>query len=331
MAEDPVPVIVEPVDRELLPALPPNEIEATRDYIRASRAEATLRKYARDWDAFSAWCRERGAEPMPARPELVAVYVSWEADRGLSGATINRKVAAIGHAHRLAGLTPPHRADGGVVIGNALAGIRRIQQRAPVKKAAADADIAWQILWSFRDDASLLAARDRALLALGFAGAFRRSELVALKVGDLQRVPEGLRVSIRKSKTDQEGRGAVIAVPEGRRLKPVSLVEAWVSRAAIGEGPLFRPLTPNGKRVLDKGLWDGTVARIVQSRAAAAGLDPAQFAGHSLRAGFLTSAAAAGASIWKMQEVSRHRSVQVLSEYVRRAKLFDDHAGEGFL
>lgn len=160
---------------------------------------------------------------------------------------------------------------------------------------------------------SLRNVRDRALLAFGLASCLRRSELVALRVDDVQRVPEGLRVIIRRSKTDQEARGATVAVPEGRRLHPVARLEAWLARGEIADGFLFRRLSNTGDRVLAALMSDRSVARVVQARVAVAGYDPAGFAGHSLRAGFLTLAARAGASVFKMQEVSRHKSLQVLS------------------
>ena len=180
----------------------------------------------------------------------------------------------------------------------------------------------------------LRAVRDRALLAFGMAGAFRRSELVALRVSDVEWVKEGLRVTIRRGKTDQEGAGATVAIPEGRRLRPKALLEAWVQQAGIVDGPLFRQLV-RGKKdaasVAPSPMSDRAVARLVQARAVAAGYLGSDFAGHSLRAGFLTAAARAGASVFKMREVSRHKSMQVLADYVRDAELFRDHAGEGFL
>ncbi len=122
----------------------------------------------------------------------------------------------------------------------------------------------------------------------------------------------------------------MVAVPEGRRVTPLAHLRAWLEAAAITEGPVFRPLW-KGNRARDARLSDHAVARIVQARAAAAGLDPTRYAGHSLRAGFVTAAARAGADVWKIQQVSRHKSMQVLSGYVRDARLFDDHAGEDFL
>ncbi len=177
----------------------------------------------------------------------------------------------------------------------------------------------------------LRAVRDRAVLVFGMACCLRRSELVALDVSDLERVPEGLRVTVRRSKTDQEGRGAVVAVPEGRQLRPVAALEAWLRAAGVTEGPVFRRLTRDGTRATAEPMSDRAVARVVQARVAAAGLDAATFGGHSLRVGFVTAAAAAGASAFRMREVSRHKSIQVLADYVRTARAFEDHPGEAFL
>jgi integrase len=177
---------------------------------------------------------------------------------------------------------------------------------------------------------TLTGKRDRTLLALGFAGAFRRSELVALTVADLAEAPDGYQVTIRHSKTDQEGAGQQIAIPRGYRIRPVEAVQVWLAASGITEGPLFCPIG-KGDRLQGAPLSAFSAAQIVKAHAEHAGLDPALFAGHSLRAGFLTSAAESGSSVFKMMEVSRHKSVDVLRGYVRRADLFKEHAGISFL
>lgn len=172
--------------------------------------------------------------------------------------------------------------------------------------------------------------RDRALLLLGFAGAFRRSGLVALDVADLEFCDSGLRVTIHKSKTDQEGLGTTIAIARGSVACPVDAVRAWVKAAAIVGGPLFRPVTRKEK-VSARRLSARAVAELVKSYARRAGPKAADFCGHSLRSGFLTSAAAHGASIFKMVDVSRHKSVDTLRGYIRDAEIFRNHAGRGLL
>ena len=181
-----------------------------------------------------------------------------------------------------------------------------------------------------RPDGSLVALRDRALLLLGFAGAFRRSELVALDVADIEEVTEGLRVTIRRAKTDQEARGAVIAIVPGEIACPVAALRAWLDAAAITDGP-------SSARSAAAAMCSPHASRIAPSETSSrphaerAGLDPARFSGHSLRAGFLTSAAKRGASLFKMMAASRHRSTDTLAGYVRDGELFKDHAGTGLL
>ena len=320
---DLVPIQVE----EQLPAFAPAEVEAARRYRDASRAASTRAKYAADWAAFGLWCRDRGHTALPAHAGTVAIYLSALADRNLAPSTIGRILAAIGHHHRLAGLAAPHKAEGGTVVLDVLAGIRRSRLTALARKSAVDSYVVHAVLRAIEGD-TLADVRDRALVAFGMASALRRSELVALTFADLERVPDGLRVRVVRGKTDQEGRGAVIVVPDGRRLNPVAHLEAWLARAEITEGPVFRSLV-NGR--VGSALTDQSVSLIVKRRVKAAGYAAADFAAHSLRAGFLTSAAAAGASIWKMREVSRHKSVQVLSDYVRNSDLLKDHAGMDFL
>jgi site-specific recombinase XerD len=206
-------------------------------------------------------------------------------------------------------------------------GIRRTLGTAARKKAPATAERV--IAMALGTGEGLKGLRDRALLLLGFAGAFRRSELVALDCEDIELCETGLRIVIRSSKTDQEKQGQTIAIVRGAVTCPVAAVQAWRDAAGITNGPLFRSIGKGGK--LGDRLSDQSVADIVKAHAERAGLDPALFAGHSLRAGFLTSAAKRGASIFKMMDVSRHRSVDTLRGYVRDAEIFNDHAGTGLL
>jgi integrase len=175
----------------------------------------------------------------------------------------------------------------------------------------------------------LIALRDRALLLLGFAGAFRRSELVALDCADIEETEAGIKVTIRRSKTDQEGEGATIAIVRGMVACPIAALHAWLGAAGVTAGPVFRSIRKGGQ--VGARLTDRSVAKIVKDHAARVGLDPTLFAGHSLRAGFLTSAATRGASIFKMMDVSRHRSVETVRGYVRDAEIFKNHAGAGLL
>ena len=306
-------------------ALTVAEIDATMAYAEAEKALATRTAYASDWRDFAAWCAQRGAGPLPAHVGIVAAYLSALADQGRKASTIGRRAAAIGYRHKLAGHEPPTNVE---AVRAVLRGIRRTIGTARVGKAPATADVLKQMLALCPD--TLSGKRDRALLALGFAGAFRRSELVALEIADLAETPDGLRVLIHRSKGDQEGQGQEVAILRGCRLRPVEAVQTWLAAAEISSGPVFRPVL-KGQRVQAGPLSPFSAAQIVKAYAERAGLDPVQFAGHSLRSGFLTSAAEAGASVFKMMEVSRHKSVDTLRGYVRRADLFREHAGAAFL
>jgi integrase len=310
-------------------ALFADEFDAARSYAKASRASSTQRAYASDWAIFTAWCDERGVNSLPADPRLVAVFLAAEASRGISVATVGRRLAAIGYCHREAGCVPPQGRDDDNAISRVLGGIRRTHGIKPKRKTAADGDIIRDLIRACDED-NLRAIRDRALLALGMSGAMRRSELVALDLEHIEFVAEGLRVHIGRSKTDQEGAGAVIAIPEGKRIRPKQLLLEWIAAAQIVRGPLFLSLSAAGK-ILGSRLSDRGVARVIKSRAAAVGLSVDDFSGHSLRAGFVTSAARHGASVFRIREVSRHKDLDVLADYVREAEAFKDHAGERFI
>jgi site-specific recombinase XerD len=301
------------------------EHDALRLFAENEKAASTRSAYAADFAAFSAWCEARGLCPLPAMPEAVAWHISTIATEGLSVSSIGRRLAGIAYAHKLRKEPNPCAADDVRVI---LAGIRRTLGTAPKRKAAATADRIRLMLDLCPD--TMLGKRDRALLALGFAGAFRRSELIALRAEDLTEVPDGYRVLIRRSKTDQTGEGQEIVIPRGLKIRPVEAVQAWLAAAGIEDGYVFRTVHRGG-HVRAQGLRGHDVARLVKRYAELAGLDPAEFSGHSLRSGFATSAAETGASILKIMETTRHKSVDVLAGYVRRVDLFKDHAGAAFL
>ena len=264
---------------------------AVREYIRASKAENTLRGYQSDWRAFCAWCEGQNMCPLPAVPESVAAYIA-ECAEHLKPGSIQRRLNAIAEAHKAAGVdSPTHDA----LVRNTMKGIRRTLGTAPVQKTAAlTADIR-SMVDSLEN--GTIAVRDRALILLGFAGAFRRSELVGLDVEDCAFGKDGLTVTLRRSKTDQQGEGRKIGIPYGSNPEtcPVRTMQAWMEAAGIVTGPVFRSVNRHGQ--VQAGRLNGIdVARIVKKLAERAGLDSAKYAGHSLRAGHATSAAIAGAS-----------------------------------
>jgi site-specific recombinase XerD len=302
----------------------PDHTRAT-DYAQAEKSPASRKAYWKDFEIFALWCQDRDLTVLPASPESVAAYLAFEADRGTKPSTIGRRCAAIRYVHSIGGRPSPTDDER---VKAVVRGIRRTHGVAPKRVAPATSDRI--IAMAPRPDGTLATLRDRALLLLGFAGAFRRSELVALDLADVEEVSEGLRVTIRRGKTDQEGAGAVIAIVRGEVACPVTALRDWLRTADIKEGAVFRAIRRGG-HVQEGRLTDRSVANIVKSHAERVGLDPALFSGHSLRAGFLTSAAKRGASIFKMMATSRHRSTASLVGYVRDQELFVDHAGAGLL
>jgi len=259
-------------------------------------------------------------------PGHCCAFLADEAAAGRRASTLGRRLAAIRYFHRAAGYDTP---TGDEKVKAVLSGIRRTIGAAPVRKRAATSDL---VLGMVPRGDSLRELRNRAVLLLGFAGAFRRSELVALNVDDLEETAEGMLVTLRRSKTDQEGLGRRVAIPRGEIACPVAALRAWLDAASITEGAIFRRIfNRHAQRVTDRRLAPRNVAAIVKTGAACLGFDPSTFGGHSLRAGFVTSAVKRGANLIKITDVTGHRSLEMLKTYSRDAEAFVDHAGAGLL
>lgn len=286
------------------------------EFARASKSANTARSYGRAWRLFVSWCDGRSESPLPASPEAVANYVASRATSGRRPATIQVDVAAIRQAHVLAGERPP---TDDPKVSAVLSGVRRLSGVRPDAKEA----MTPEHLAAFVSTAGpgLAGARDRAMILLGFAGAFRRNELVSLAVEDVTftRGDEAVIVRVGRSKTDQDGRGLEKVVHATRGpCCPVAALRAWLSASGLSSGPLFRPV--RGDRVLaDRHLRAAAVADLVKKAAAASGLDVARFAGHSLRSGFVTAAADAGVPLADIMGVTHHRRADTALGYVRRS------------
>lgn len=306
------------------PFMPPGstaDAERAHDYAAMARSPNTLRAYAADLRDFERYCRRRGETILPATSPTVAAYLAFLADQGRRVATLERRLAAISQAHQLAGFPSP-TAD--AHVRSVFKGIRRHHGSAPRPKAPI----------MIEDLRAMVAAlperprgiRDRALLLLGFAGGFRRSELTGLTRADVEFCRDGLIVTLRRSKTDQEGEGRRVAIPYGSlpQTCPVRALQDWLSAAEIEEGAIFRAVTRQG--FIRQPITPQSVALIVKQAAKGAGLDPDRFAGHSLRAGLCTSAARAGASERAIMNQTGHRSSATLRRYIREGELFIDNA-----
>jgi site-specific recombinase XerD len=315
--------ISSPLASQLAPMLEQLAAQA-RDYVASSKAEATRRAYRADWNDFATWCHEHALEQLPAVPQTVSLYLAALADAGAKAATIQRRLAAISQAHQLGGHVPSPTADW--LVRQVMAGIRRRLGTAPAGKAAiATAEL--RRLLASCDRSSLAGQRDAALLLLGFAGGFRRSELVALDWEDLEESEDGLRVSLRRSKSDQEGQGREVGIPFGSHPEtcPVRALRAWRLASGLESGALWGAINRHDQLLAGR-LSPQGVARIVKRACRRAGLDPERYAGHSLRSGLATAAAAGGAPERAIMRQTGHRSTEMVRRYIQAGTLFEENA-----
>jgi len=295
-------------------------LDAARALGRNAAAPATLRAYKADWTHYAAWCAAKGFTPVPAAPATVGAYLASLKDSH-APTTIRRRLAALGKMHRFNDLpwNPGHRD-----IQEPLQGLLRERGR-PVQKAAAlTLPMLRQLVATC--DRTARGRRDRALLLIGFAGALRRSELVALQVEDVAVVAGGLR--LRRGKTDQAGQGAEVGLPRGRHGEtcPVRAFDAWQAVARCKAGPLFRRVGAAGG-IGTAALHPDAVRRILAHRAGLAGLElegAERLSAHALWVGFITEAYAKGVRDEDIMRHTRHRDLRTMRGYVQRAGLVDD-------
>ena len=282
-----------------------------QSFVHASKAKNTQRAYKAAWDDFKDWCQRFNCIPLPASVATLAHYLVLQSDIN-TVATLNVRLAAISFAH-----TTAHQLDptDTIEVKTVMSGLRRKLGTAPNKKAPILRDDLAQMVSGLPD--TLAGKRDKAILLLGFAGAFRRSELVALDVKHVVVLDDQVVITLPRSKTDQEGKSAKKHVPRmGGDLCPVAALQVWLSAAGIRSGPVFRKVDRWGK-VGQLRMNAGTIAQIVKTAAKAAGLNPNVVSGHSLRSGFITSAAGRDVAEWKIQQVSQHKSTEVLRGYIQ--------------
>jgi site-specific recombinase XerD len=302
-----------------LQALPEFNQAAVESYLKAAISSNTWKAYRDDLKHFRAW-----GGSFPATPEQVAAYLAHYAPLH-SVATLTRRLASLSKAHRVSHHINPVSSE---LVRATLRGIRNTHGTHQRQVAPA---IKEDILAMVRGLSGIKGTRDKALLLIGFAGAFRRSELVALTVEDVEHVKQGIVIHLRWSKTDQAGEGRKIAIPYARgAVCPVHALQDWLQTSGITTGLIFRGVTRHG-HISESGLSAQSVALVVKERAAAVGLDATQYAGHSLRAGLVTSAAQAGISSWKIRQQTGHKSEAMLLRYIRDASIFIDNAAGGVL
>jgi len=290
------------------------------DYIADSVADNTKRGYAADFRQFTRWCEAAGLQHLPAEPATVAAYFSAMADAGKRPSTIDRARAAIKMAHETACASDPtsHKH-----VTLTLKGIRRRVGTAKARKSPILATDVRAMVAALPD--SPIGLRDRALILVGFAGAFRRSEVAGICVEHIEHTAEGIKVFLPRSKTDQEGEGRYVGIKRGDNPAtcPVRALAAWCEAAGIANGTIFRRVDRHGR--IRGPITPQSVALVVKRAAEAAGLDSATYSGHSLRAGCVTQAALNGASEVNIMRQTGHTSHATVRGYIRIANIFTDN------
>ena len=319
---------------------PPSEVDFSEQLRNAALADNTRIAYDKGWRCFLDYCDRQDIQPLNATPEQVANFFiematqpSPASGRILSLGTLTLYRSAINKRFVDANKASPTAHSQVRVVLKGLARLRGGTTRQV--KALREHHIA-AMLRVCPD--TLIGRRDAAFLAIGFAVALRRSELCNLKVDDIEWEQGGLPgnghsgivIHIRKSKTDQLGKGQRVAVPEGKKIRPVARLRSWLQESGIQEGYLFQTMRKNGS-LTGSPLHHSDIPRLVKHYAAAIGLNPKEFSAHSLRAGFVTSAAAHHARLDKIMEITRHTNPATLMKYIRDADAFTDHAGAAFL
>lgn len=299
-------------------SLRPDDLHRIAAAIDAELAPSTRTTYASAWRSWETWCRRRELSALPADSDALAAYLTERAEAGLCNGTLDGDCAAIALRHHQDGLDDPTAA---AVVRRARRGLRRILGTAPRRQAhpLTVAELT-QILVSI-DPASRIGIRDRAVLLLGYAAALRPSEIAALHLADVSVGSHGLLITIRRSKTDQEGQGQIVGVAAGFNAvtDPIRALRAWLDLRPAGPGPLFTRV-PAHRPIARDGVGQRTVSDLVRSRAAEAGLGDLGVSGHSLRAGHATTAAANGAPIDRIAAQTRHRDLATLfNHYIRPA------------
>lgn len=304
-----------------------DSIDSARYYANRSNADSTWKAYTSDWKAFESWCRSVSAAALPACPETVCGFLATEAKDGRALSTLRRRLSAIRLMHIARDLPSPHEAH---TVALVLKGIANEQKHRTLRKAkpALDTDVKRMI--DAMDLTTAQGIRDRALLLIGFDGAFRRSELVMITLEMIElRPPEGVLIHLPYSKTDQQGAGHTIPILSraGSAYCPVSALQLWLDDSECTEGVIFKRLHKGGK-VGKTGLSAQSVSLIVKASVKRAGFtdkEIKQYSGHSLRRGVMTDAARTGASVSDIMQLGRHKKADTAMGYVDRESALKNH------
>ena len=300
--------------------------EETLLNLQSSKATNTIRAYKSDFKDFGLFCAQNGFKSLPSEPKVVSLYLTYLSTKDAKMSTLKRRLVSIGVIHKIKGhyLDTKHPS----IIENIM-GIKR--RKGSVQKGKKPLLINnLKLLINVIDQQKceeIKKLRDRSIILIGFSGGFRRNEIVALNYDDLDFVHEGLKLSIRRSKTDQFGEGMIKALPyfDNSKYCPVISLKNWIDTSKIKSGSLFRRLT-KGSRLSDNRLTDQTVALLIKKYLQLAGIESKNYSGHSLRSGFATSAAESGAEERSIMTMTGHKSTEMVRRYIKEANLFKNNA-----
>ena len=300
--------------------------EETLLNLKSSKANNTLRAYKSDFNDFELFCVKNGFKSLPTEPKIISLYITYLSTRDAKMSTLKRRIVSIGVIHKMKGhyLDTKHPA----IIENIM-GIKR--RKGSIQKGKKPLlinnlkEIINAIDENIKDEIKRL--RDRSIILIGFSGGFRRNELVSLDYNDLDFVQEGLKITLRKSKTDQFGEGSIKGLPyfDNTQYCPVISISKWLEISKINSGPLFRRFK-KGLRLSENRLTDQTVALLIKEYLKLAGIDNKNYSGHSLRSGFATAAAESGAEERNIMAMTGHKSTEMVRRYIKEANLFKNNA-----
>jgi len=300
--------------------------EETLLNLQSSKSNNTVRAYKSDFKDFGLFCAQNGFKSLPSEPKIVSIYLTYLSTKEVKMSTLKRRLVSIGVIHKLKGhyLDTKHPS----IIENIM-GIKR--RKGSIQKSKKPLLISnLKIIIDVIDQQNreeIKKIRDRSIILIGFSGGFRRNELVSLDYDDLDFVPEGLKINIKKSKTDQFGEGSKKALPyfDNSQYCPVVSLKKWIDITKINSGSLFRRFS-KGSRLTEKKLTDQTVALLIKEYLQLAGIDNKNYSGHSLRSGFATSATESGAEERSIMAMTGHKSTEMVRRYIKEANLFKNNA-----
>ena len=299
--------------------------EETLQNLQSSKANNTVRAYRSDFNDFSLFCLQNGFKSLPSEPKIVSLYLTYLSTKDVKISTLKRRLVSIGVIHKLKG----HYLDtkNPSIIENIMGIKRRKGSIQKSKKPILISDLKEIINVIDKEKVEIKKYRNRTIILIGFSGGFRRNEIVSLDYHDLDFVPEGLKINLRRSKTDQFGEGFTKALPyfDNTQYCPVSSLKNWLEISKIKSGPIFRRFV-KGSKLSENRLTDQTVALLIKEYLNLTGIDSKNYSGHSLRSGFATSAAESGVEERSIMAMTGHKSTEMVRRYIKEANLFKNNA-----